>query len=195
MLAVSDSNSIFSKRVGLDKAFYQVQQAVKRARKSENPSTEDDSILTRLRDIINDMETGGSGIDVSPSQDSRYGGQEGDGDSDEDDDAAGVEHDGPSTAPAEFPQPTEETLDVDGAENPLQLLARASYFRPTHEQAPRSHLSPQKSRLDGQTDKSSSSEIRQFFASPTSDLDIGDDIDPITLGLVSEDEAENLFTL
>lgn len=93
-----------------------------------------------------------------------------------------------STSTPNFPHQSDETLDVDGAENPLQLLARASYFRPSTE--PRPQPSPQKPRQEESVD-----DIHDFFASPRSDLDVGDDIDPISLGLVSEEEAEGLFTL
>lgn len=186
-----DANCCRSKRVGIDKAFYQVQQAVKRARLNQNPSNEDARALARLRAIINEAD-GATASQISPSQSSRQGGAEEEDDDGDDDGGSGSESDdadgtGSAATPAAFPQQRDDNLDVDGAENPLQLLARASYFRPSTET--RAQPSPQKPKFEGRSD------ISAFFTSPRSDLDVGDDVDPISLGLVSEEEAESLFTL
>ncbi|KAM3511323.1 hypothetical protein MY11210_005060 [Beauveria gryllotalpidicola] len=90
-----------------------------------------------------------------------------------------------------------ESLAVDDAENPLQLLARASYFTPSAGE--RGKRAPQKSRQDAAaaaSDNSASkhSKLNNFFSITRSDLDVSDDIKPISLGLVEEDEAEMLFT-
>ena len=90
---------------------------------------------------------------------------------------------------------------VDDAENPLQLLARASYFQPAEEprkkdtppQLPtvavhqRPHLRP--------PEKSRVNDVQRFFSSAKANLDVGDDIDPISLGLVTMEEADTLFSL
>lgn len=95
----------------------------------------------------------------------------------------------------EYRRPPGESLAVDDAENPLQLLARASYFTPSAEE--RSKRSPQKTRHDAATSSDAAAgahvKLGDFFSITRSDLDIGDDIDPISLGLVEEDEAEMLF--
>lgn len=92
----------------------------------------------------------------------------------------------------------EESLAVDDAENPLQLLARASNL----------HLSPPSSDHAGSGAAGSSSlqsvlnhntndiaEIERFFNSTQFSLDTDADMDPINLGLMSEEEADALFAL
>lgn len=141
--------------------------------------------MSRLREILNEVDP----ADISPGQESRYNGGDADGSGSDDDDASGDQ-----TSPNSYPQRNEESLAVDDAENPLQLLARASYFRPSEQ--PRSRSSPQKTRQDATpTDGPSTSALHEFFSSARVDLDIGDDVDPILLGLIGEEEAEELFTL
>ena len=93
--------------------------------------------------------------------------------------------------------PREESLAVDDAENPLQLLARASNL----------HLSPPSSdhAASGATGSGSLqsllnhnkdiAEIERFFNSTQFALDTDADMDPINLGLLSEEEADALFVL
>ncbi|XWW96401.1 hypothetical protein V2A60_004375 [Cordyceps javanica] len=212
---------IKNKRVGIDKAIYQVQQAARRAGQGGNGSKADAAVLARLREILCEVESGANGI--SPSNDSHQSagvddsmseGDDEDGENpdvhgeDEDDDvsgtaAGGSHHDGSMSASAGardveidqgtgYQRPPGESLAVDDAENPLQLLARASYFTPSAEE--RGKRLPQKSRQDATaaSDNSASehAKLNNFFSITRSDLDIGDDIDPISLGLVEEDEAE-----
>lgn len=93
----------------------------------------------------------------------------------------------------------EERLAVDDAENPLQLLARASNL----------HLSPESSH--GQSPATATSHpaansvvdevdpqmrrVEHFFGTTHFNVDQGEDYDPIDLGLVTEEEAEMLFDL
>lgn len=94
--------------------------------------------------------------------------------------------------------PREESLAIDDAENPLQLLARASNL----------HLSPTSSEKAGSGTAASGSlhgilhqtnkdipDIERFFNSTQFSMDTEFDMDPVNLGLVSEDEAEALFVL
>lgn len=141
--------------------------------------------MARIRAILNDVD----GVDVSPGQDSRYNG--GDGSGSDDEDASAADH---SSSLTEFPPRNSETLAVDDAENPLQLLARASYFRPSEQ--PRSRPSPQKTRHDATpSDGPSISSLHEFFSNARVDLDVGEDVDPVSLGLVGADEADELFSL
>ncbi|OAA77273.1 Fungal transcriptional regulatory protein [Akanthomyces lecanii RCEF 1005] len=208
---------IKNKRVGIDKAIYQVQQAARRAGKGGRGSKADETILARLRDILHEVD-GGNG--VSPSNESHNTGggddsmSEGDDDDDDDDgDALGEDDDdavnssrqnGSMSASASarevepdpgarYQRPPGESLAVDDAENPLQLLARASYFTPSAEE--RGKRSPQKTRQDAAAASDAEhAKLNDFFSITRSDLDVGDEIDPISLGLVEEDEAEMLFT-
>ncbi|KAL2072886.1 hypothetical protein VTL71DRAFT_12229 [Oculimacula yallundae] len=78
-------------------------------------------------------------------------------------------------------------LSVDDAENPLQLLARASDLSAPSNQT--SYLSPP--RFPGAV---GDQQLRDFFGPFRPSLDVGVDIDPIELGLVTEEEATILFT-
>ena len=203
--------SVYSKRVGLDKAIYQVQQAARRAGKGGTAASKaDEQVLAQLRQILDEAEGAGSGI--SPSNASRdTGGHY--SMSDDDDDEADVdgedgEHDasahqdhraesvagafdgGNDTSPT-FPRPPGESLSVEDAENPLQLLARASYFKPPADER---RKRAQKAATNDDHEASEYAKVNDFFSITRSDLDIGDDVDPISLGLVEEDEAETLFT-
>lgn len=95
-------------------------------------------------------------------------------------------------------QANEETLAIDDAENPLQLLARASYFQPPEEPkhpSPRFPVPIERGAATLGAKSSSSKELHDFFAPAHVNLDVGDDIDPISLGLVSMEEAEVAFAL
>ncbi|PHH70642.1 hypothetical protein CDD82_7003 [Ophiocordyceps australis] len=85
------------------------------------------------------------------------------------------------TTTADSPQPgfvqsNDDGLGVDDAENPLELLARVSYIQPLS-----------KSMLESERQQ-------DFFTSARVSLDIGNDIDPISLGLVTQAEADDLFS-
>lgn len=187
-----------SKRVGLDKALYQVEQAVKRANAGGEPRTEDGRVMARLRELLHAADGGdlGSSAHHEYGQGAATGGSGGDMEVSSSDEESHQD-----STPAGMAPYGEENLAVDDAENPLQLLARASYFQPAEEprkkdtppQVPtvashhRSHQrSPEKSRAN---------DVQRFFASAKAHLDVGGDIDPISLGLVTMEEADHLFSL
>lgn len=103
------------------------------------------------------------------------------------------------SSPVSSRNPREESLAVDDAENPLQLLARASNL----------HLSPPSSEHAGSSTMASASlhsilnnssgkditDIERFFNSSQFSTDTEFDMDPINLGLLSEEEADTLFAL
>lgn len=103
------------------------------------------------------------------------------------------------SSPVSSRNPREESLAVDDAENPLQLLARASNL----------HLSPTSSEAAGSSNMASVSlqgmlnstsgkdmaDIERFFNSTQFSTDTEFDMDPINLGLLSEEEADTLFSL
>ena len=178
--------TVSSKRTGLDKALYQIDQAVKRARSAGQKSPEDDRILSHLQDLLSGVNT-----PEPPPTRGNYGSTSGNGDDDAYSDEGEEEEQDTVTMP-DFIQRTEQSLAIDDAENPLQLLARASYIQPSPES--RHGNSPQQAHTastQGQTED----EIQAFFAPAQVHLDVGPDVDPVSLGLVSEDEADNLFNL
>ncbi|KAK3936855.1 protein priB [Diplogelasinospora grovesii] len=94
----------------------------------------------------------------------------------------------------------EESLAVDDAENPLQLLARASDLHVSPKLKNESwnphvanaeSMAQQRARQGKQNDKMS--EVEKFFKFSQFQLDTGPDLDPIDLGLVTVEEAETLF--
>ena len=81
---------------------------------------------------------------------------------------------------------------MDDAENPLQLLARASDLS-----APPNQASYTINRSSFSNTRNSNVgpdlELRAFFGPFRPSLDVGPDIDPIEMGLVTEDEANTFF--
>ena len=86
-------------------------------------------------------------------------------------------------------------MAVDDAENPLQLLARASYLQDSPDS--RNGKSPLSMRAAASRDKRHEGDqsLYAFFAPARARLDIGDEVDPVALGLVSDEEASTLFSL
>jgi hypothetical protein len=93
-----------------------------------------------------------------------------------------------------------ENYELDDAENPLQLLARASDLPiaspdPSLAQNHPTSTTSNSSRLEYLRHDSSSQDLGNFFGpfTPHYQLDIGEDIDPIDLGFTTVNEAEALF--
>jgi hypothetical protein len=232
-----------SKRKGLDKALYQIEQAVKRARSGEQ-TAEDDKAIVDLQSLLEAAAARQQQQHSSPAKSSANGrptrrrrldlaGTSEMTDSSDDDESEspprthlspvrGLPPQGPSSnhvavvaggvngaaadrraaaAAGGGAGPEAENLAIDDAENPLQLLARASDLQ----------LSPKPS-LGGPASSSVSanipirpvqsrealdeaaSDVQSFFTAIRVTLDVGDEIDPISMGLVTEEEADALFS-
>lgn len=89
---------------------------------------------------------------------------------------------------------TDEHLALDDAENPLQLLARASDLRLTSPHSGDIGASTPSSRTFA-SDRGDKSDVHRFFLPVKANLDQGPDLDPIDLGLVTMEEAEMLISL
>ena len=94
---------------------------------------------------------------------------------------------------------TDDSLALDDAENPLQLLARASDLQlsPTG-RGDIQKLSlpvPQQTSISQNDHQGHDPGAKSFFVPVRASRDVGPDIDPIDLGLVTVDEAESLFSL
>lgn len=87
---------------------------------------------------------------------------------------------------------SDENFEVDDAENPLQLLARASDLSAPPNQAT---YTPNRSSFSNARNSNVGPdlELRAFFGPFRPSLDVGPDIDPIEMGLVTEDEANTFF--
>lgn len=169
--------------------------------------------MTRLRELLDQVQAAGH----MPVNSSSHGYQDMmDGESSDEDAtttaaATGMDEASNLTSTPDLGQANEETLAVDDAENPLQLLARASYFQPPEEPRNPLPVAPASaSRRSGEQqrhhhqhhsammgDKSQETrDLQRFFASATRvNLDVGEDVDPISLGLATPEEAETLFSL
>jgi hypothetical protein len=84
------------------------------------------------------------------------------------------------------------------AENPLQLLAQTSELLLGADNRHQAGRSAQSStiqvRTNGAEKLQSGDDIRNFFGSFKPRLDIGPDLDPIDLGLITNEEADELFS-
>jgi hypothetical protein len=170
---------LLSKRDGLEKAVYRIEQAIKRSKTQSNHS-DDEPSTSHLQTLLSEAQgllpkpTLGDGF---PSQD-------------------GISDRLPSNPFRQYAvtetQSHDDHFSVDDAENPLQLLARASDLSAPTNQAP--YVMPT-STLGSRFSATRDQKLRDFFGPFRPSLDVGPDIDPIELGLVTEEEAAILFAL
>ncbi|PYI15689.1 Zn(II)2Cys6 transcription factor [Aspergillus violaceofuscus CBS 115571] len=169
---VGRQKGVKNKRKGLEKALHQIEQAIKR------PRAEDvQNLISNLRGLLDNIQ------EQNPHSETDCLSEE----------PAGS----PSISAAEYDNPG-DSLSLDDAENPLQLLARASDLQlspndmrgvPELKSSTILHPSGIYNVDDGDTMASATS----FFIPISASLDTGPTVDPIELGLVTLDEAESLF--
>ena len=93
---------------------------------------------------------------------------------------------------------SEDNYAVDDAENPLQLLARASDistppfqpFQPSHSSSFMQSISTPPPPPDPHW----KDDLQTFFGPFRPSMDVGEDVDPINLGLATFEEADALFS-
>ena len=159
-----------SKRTGLDKAIFQIEEAIK---KSKSDAFASEGTLEQLQHLLDEArgtvppET----IDTASSSTSLPFPPERDG--------AGHSSD--------------EQLALDDAENPLQLLARASDLRIVSPSIIDPRITtPAVGKLP--SDCEDTSDILRFFQPLRAKPDVHPDLDPIDIGLLSLEEAEMLLS-
>jgi hypothetical protein len=86
-----------------------------------------------------------------------------------------------------------DNFAVDDAENPLQLLARASDLSVPSGQAPYAANILSSVTLPPRTEFGRDHDLQTFFGLFRPSLDVGEDIDPIDMGLVTVEETDVLF--
>ncbi|KAF2145859.1 uncharacterized protein K452DRAFT_220757 [Aplosporella prunicola CBS 121167] len=154
-----------NKRTGLDKVIYQVEQCIQQM-KAGISADETDPQLLHLRDADTFFDVGEY---LSTSSDAHVESQ-----LPQDDAASEI-----SSLGSHTPGPTPVDFPLNDAENPLQLLAHASDLS--------------RSRLTQQDVNRNNDAGQGFFRPLKPKLDVGPDMDPIELGLVTQAEAEELF--
>jgi hypothetical protein len=167
----SERLTVDSKRSGLEKAIYQVEAAIKK-RKSDN--TTNQATLEHLKKLLSNEKAakssiGNAGTSVLP-----------------DDTPTAIEKDTVRTS-------SDDQLALEGVENPLQLLARASDLRNASPHTLDGSISTPSSRMVG-SEHGPYLDVHSFFLPIKSSLDQGHGLDPIDVGLVTLEEAEMLLT-
>lgn len=172
-----------SKRDGLEKAVYQIEQALKKSKNRASPSEEGRRSL-HLHNLLSEAQ----GILPKPAfpettfQTNAF--------------SPGQHSGSPRGALRQSAVPERECRDeqfsVDDAENPLQLLARASDLSALSKQPSFTVNVP--SSVPRSPDLGDE-KLRDFFGPFRPSLDVGPDVDPIDLGLVTDEEAALLFSL
>jgi len=156
-----------SKRTGLEKALHQIEEAIKKSKADPHTS---EMAVEQLQQLL--TEARGRPSSSSPASSVPAPPSEG-------------------TSTAHLSGDDQQALD--DAENPLQLLARASDLRLTSPQSSDNPYLSSSSHLG--SDLEQQSDVHRFFAPIKASLDRGPNFDPIDLGLVTEEEAELLLSL
>ncbi|KAI9645955.1 hypothetical protein NHQ30_005392 [Ciborinia camelliae] len=182
---VGRRKGIKNKRSGLDKAVHQLEKAIKT--KNNNVSIEEEQrlqlLLSKAENLVSRIGSINSSIQPTIKQNT------------------------PSDIPENVPtssgtyesvgQIETNDLALDDAENPLQLLARASDLADTATQLHfQNNLSPHKQEYMSST-LAKADKLRRFFGPFQPRLDVGSDIDPIDIGLVTLEESglsDNFYT-
>jgi hypothetical protein len=179
-----------SKRDGLEKAVYRIEQAIKKSRTSDNQSEEDHD-TQHLRTLL----AGAQGLlprQLSNGTELSSHHQETNSQDQGQLQPQNQFRQALSGRDLSVIQGSGDNFEVDDAENPLQLLARASDLSaPPNQTSYTSNLSSlsQTRNPNVGTDL----ELQTFFGPFRPSLDVGPDIDPVDMGLVTEDEAATLF--
>jgi hypothetical protein len=156
----------------LEKAIYQVEEAIKR-RKSDN--TTNQTTLEHLRSLLSD----GQRAEEKPSNAS-------DTPSSPDEKPLVAEKDVATTS-------SDDQLALEGVENPLQLLARASDLRIASPNTVHASVSTPGSHINA-SENGPFLDVHRFFLPMKASLDQGPGLDPIDVGLVTLEEAELLLS-
>lgn len=151
----------------MDKAIYQIEEAIKR---SKPDILSNQGTLQSLQLLLDEARRGQS--ELASTNASSI-------------DPSGTEQDGAA-------QTSDDQLTLDDAENPLQLLARASDLRLTQATNP-STSNPSTGIISNE--KNDALDLHMFFLPIKVRLDQGPELDPIDIGLVSLEEAGTLVSL
>lgn len=187
----------YSKRIGLEKAVHYIEKVIKTS-KTTGEQTEDGRTALHLQNLLREAQSllpnAATSGDLNPALQGLQG-QAPPSISENIHPTLRQDHLSPySSSPGMSAQGgTDDNLPLDDAENPLQLLARASdltepsYQLPT---APNVHSQVYIPSMPAREDT-----LRMFFGPFRPHLDVGEDIDPVDMGFVTLEEVDILFTL
>ncbi|KAL3470896.1 hypothetical protein BJX99DRAFT_238592 [Aspergillus californicus] len=174
---VGRQKGVKNKRKGLEKALHQIEQAIKRPKTEHSTADDTQTLIANLQDLL------------KKTQKQHFLNEVDDFSEDPDQsDALQISRDSNSG----------ESLALDDAENPLQLLARASDLQLSPNDVRDAASWPSLRTPQPTADPSVSLEgniaaAKTFFIPVRASLDIGPDLDPIEIGLVTLPEAESLL--
>ncbi|EMR72893.1 putative zn 2cys6 transcription factor protein [Eutypa lata UCREL1] len=191
---------LITKHSGLEKAVIQIEQALKRSNRtggdqiqSPEQASELRYLLERSRDLLNAENNSlqrrysvSNGVNSDQQQVTTSSPHQTIASQETPPSQAGS-REGASAQSIE-----DEHLNLDDAENPLQLLARTSELLSSIE--PQQPLAATSSRNSQKPGSGRNNDLQRFFGSFQPRLDVGEDLDPIELGLLTPAEAEALFS-
>jgi hypothetical protein len=170
---------------------FRIEQAIKKSRSQGNQAADDQEVI-RLQTLLSEAHevlAGQTAKDALPSPlsmqdpESRSNRQP----------AYRLDQVRHPLPPIGNPSP-DDNYAVDDAENPLQLLARASDIStPPFQQSHSSNFMPSAIAQLPPPDPHWRDDLQAFFGPFRPSLDIGKHVDPIDLGLVTFEEADALF--
>ncbi|OJJ45518.1 hypothetical protein ASPZODRAFT_134198 [Penicilliopsis zonata CBS 506.65] len=174
---VGRQKGVKNKRRGLEKALHQIEQAIKRPKSDAAGPDAAKNVVANLQALLDKAQTQLLNDDVDNlSEDAEQ----------------------PHSLPSSQAPSADDNLALDDAENPLQLLARASDLQLPPPGVQNAQVSPAPLSASSTVTRgnrlSDEAGANSFFVPVKASLDTGTDIDPIELGLVTGDEAETLFS-
>ena len=174
----------YSKRKGVDKALHQIEQAIKKSKHSTGDEEEVGDpvkVISHLQDLLDKAQrqlANRKSVVQSDSSESNTT---------------------PGMSQSQQPSAARLSTDdvaLDDAENPLQLLARASDLQLVPPAIARASNSPNSLSSPGTVYMNHPVRgVDSFFVPIKASLDIGPELDPVDLGLITLEDANNLFAL
>jgi hypothetical protein len=176
-----------NKRKGVDKALHQIEQAIKKSKTATGDDAEVDDpvkVISHLQDLLDKAQKQLAHRKLVVQSDSSGSNT-----------TSGLTQ---SQQPISARLGTDDGIALDDAENPLQLLARASDLQliPPPIAQHRASNSPNSLSSPGTVYMSHSVRaIDSFFVPIKASLDVGPELDPVDLGLITFEDANNFFAL
>lgn len=171
-----------SKRDGLEKAVYRIEQEIKRSKTRRQ--SEDETNQYHLQSLLSEAQ-GLLPNEMRPPYASNF--------HNGDDVSASYQQPGTVRFDGNGGQSSDDQLPVDDAENPLQLLARATDLSHPTNTTPNAVNEPSPMFSTPRPGTGKDQDLQTFFGPFHPSLDVEPETDPIEMGLVTHDEAHTLF--